>query len=85
MSNAPRYAHHCELCEDRGGCVWLGHHDHYDLYACSSRERGVVLYARYGASGKEVASFAMRLYRGTPEELPEPFYAAYTRLRVMEV
>lgn len=74
----PRYAHVCDAC---GDCVWLGHEGSYDLYACASEARGLVLIARYGHRPQEYATLGLRNYTGKVEDLSEPFFTAYIRVR----
>ena len=42
-----RYTHDCDCC------VYLGNHDHYDLYFCGSEPTVI---ARYGNDGQEYIS-----------------------------
>ena len=67
----PRFTHACTTCH------WLGQHDSYDLYCCHSEALGVVLVARFGSNERAYITMTLRLYRGTPDELPGPFNRAH--------
>lgn len=70
--------HTCDACAD---CVWLGRDGFYDLYVCQSEARGTVLIARFGDRPHDFASLSMRNFKGKPDELTEPFRAAYMRAK----
>jgi hypothetical protein len=74
----PRHVHVCTDCAD---CAWLGCGGTYDFYMCTSEARGVVLIARYGSRAFDYASLSLRNCRTEPENLVEPFRAAYMRAR----
>lgn len=74
----PRYTHSCKECS---ACTWLGQHRFYDLYACRTEARGVVLVARYADAAWGVATLSLKSYLvlGRPEDLIEPFNIAFTK------
>ncbi len=76
---------HQHRCIDNDCCTWLGRHGQYDLYCCLTSTRGVVLIARYGDRKHDFATLSMKHYRGTPEQLTEPFHTVHQRARAAGV
>lgn len=77
-TSEPRHTHLCDSCRD---CMWLGRDGMFDLYACTSLERGVVLIARYGNRPNDYASLSLRNHSKDPDTLSEPFRVAWVRAR----
>jgi len=56
----PQYSHTCNVCID---CTWLGREGNFDLYACRSTTRGIMLIARFGDGAVDAFALEWRKWR----------------------